>query len=307
MCAEEGNVPMTNASHGNASDRIDFGLVIKQERRGIDEIEEQWQFAEQSGWDSAWGYDHFFSLRERDDRGPCFEGWTLLAAMAAKTSRLRLGLMVTSNTHRLPAVLAKEAVTVDHISRGRLILGMGAGWNEREHRAYGIPFPAPGERVDRFGEAMELMRQLERQERTSFDGRYYQLEDAPFAPKPVNGHIPGLIGSTGKRMLRFVARYADLWDGGGDPPSYAATAATLAEHCREIGRDPGEIRLVLSTGSAPLASADALRKHVAAYAAVGVRSFLFDTPDGPVAPMLVELAERVIPELRQEYAGGGNA
>jgi F420-dependent oxidoreductase-like protein len=283
---------------------IDFGLVIKQERRSIEEIEEQWQFAESSGWDSAWGYDHFFSLRNGDDRQPTFEGWTLLAAMAAKTSRLQLGLMVTSNTHRLPSVLAKEAVTVDHIARGRLILGMGAGWNEREHRAYGIPFPSPGERVDRFGEAMELIRQLEQQERTTFEGRFYQLEDAPFAPKPVHGHIPLLIGSTGKRMLRFVARYADLWDGGGSPDEYAAVAATLAEHCREIGRDPGAIRLALSTGSAPLASPDALRRHVASYAAVGVRSFLFDTPDGPISPTLVELSERVIPELRQQYAGG---
>lgn len=283
---------------------IDFGLVVHQERRSIGEIEEQWQFAEESGWDSAWGYDHFFSLRDKDDRHPTFEGWTLLAAMAARTSRLRLGLLVTSNTHRLPSVLAKAAVTVDHLSRGRLILGMGAGWNEREHRAYGIPFPSPGERVDRFGEAMELIRRLEQQERATYHGTYYQLEDAPFAPKPVHGHIPLLIGSTGKRMLRFVARYADLWDGGGDPETYAATAARLATHCREIGRDPSEIRLALSTGSAPLDSADALRSHVAAYAAVGVRSFLLNTPDGPISPTLRDLSERVLPELRQEYAAG---
>ena len=286
-----------------ANDGIDFGLVIKQEGRSYEEIAADWRFAEETGWDSAWGYDHFFSLGDTELE-PTFEGWTLLAAMAAQTSRLRLGLMVTGNTHRNPAILAKEAVTVDYVSRGRLILGMGAGWNEREHQAYGIPFPSAPERVDRFGESMELIRRLEAQERTTFAGRYYRLDNAPFAPKPVHGHIPVLIGSTGRRMLRFVARYADLWDGGGTPGEYAATARYLHQLCREIGRDPAEIRMVLSTGSAPLESAGRLRQHVADYARAGVRSFLFDFPRGPVPASLRELASETIPRLRQEYAAG---
>lgn len=280
---------------------IHFGLVIKQEGRLLPEIEEYVRFTVETGWDSAWGYDHFYSLGS-SDMEPTFEGWTLLADMAAisRGSRLQLGLMVTGNTHRNPAVLAKEAVTVDHIADGRLILGLGAAWNEPEHRAYGIPFPSARERVDRFGEAVELIHLLETQERTTFNGEYYSLDNAPFEPKPVNGHIPLLVGSTGKRMLRHIARYADLWDGGGTPEEYAAAARYLAGLCQEIGRDPSEIVQVLSTGSRQLESADTLRQHVTSYAEVGVRWFLFDAPRGPLPRSLVDLAEHAIPALRQE-------
>lgn len=196
--------------------RLEFGIVTGQHRRPLAQIEEHWQYAEETGWDSAWAFDHFFSLgaSELDET---LEGWTLLAGLAVKSSRVKIGLMVTGNTHRLPAVLAKQAVTVDHLSGGRLILGMGAGWQEREHAAYGIPFPPAGERVDRFGEALEMIHLLETQERTTFNGRYYTLDNAPFVPKPVNGHMPVMIGTAGPRMLRHVARYADYWDGGEEP------------------------------------------------------------------------------------------
>ena len=230
--------------------------------------------------------------------GPCLEGWTLLAGLAARTSRIRIGLLVNGNTHRNPAVLAKQAVTVDVISGGRSILGVGAAWNEREHAAYGIDFPSARERVDRFGEAMELHRLLETQELTTFHGQYYRIENAPFEPKPVNGHIPILIGSTGARMLSHVARYADQWDGGGTPDEYRALGEKLNARCAEIGRDPAEIRWTLSAGTEPLASAEALRAHVAAYTAIGVRSFLFDMPGGTPSVELRELSERVLPELR---------
>ncbi|HCG30177.1 MAG TPA: LLM class flavin-dependent oxidoreductase, partial [Chloroflexi bacterium] len=246
-------------------DRLEFGIVTGQHRRPLSMIEEHWRFAEETGWDSAWLFDHFFSLGE-DDTDICLEGWTLLAAMAVRTERLRLGLMVTGNTHRNPAIMFKQAVTVDQISGGRLILGMGAGWNEREHAAYGIPFPPAGERVDRVGEALALMRQLETQERTTFAGQHYALENAPFAPKPVGGHIPVLIGTAGKRMLRHVARYADFWDGGEDPEAFAANGARLVDYCREIGRDPSEIRWVISAYAKPLASVDTFRQHVTDYA-----------------------------------------
>jgi alkanesulfonate monooxygenase SsuD/methylene tetrahydromethanopterin reductase-like flavin-dependent oxidoreductase (luciferase family) len=285
--------------HADAAS-IDFGLVTGQHWRSWDELQEQWLFADETGWDSAWAFDHFFSLRD-GELGPCLEGWTLLAALAARTSRLQIGLLVNGNTHRNPALLAKQAVTVDIISGGRSILGVGAAWHEREHAAYGIEFPAARERVDRFGEAMELHRLLETQERATFEGRYYSLDNAPFEPKPVNGHIPILIGSTGARMLRHVATYADLWDGGGSPDEMQAHGARLNALCAEIGRDPAAIRWTYSTGSDPLASADALRAHVAAYAAVGVRSFLFDMPRGAPSSQLRALAERVLPELRAEY------
>ncbi|MBX6341220.1 MAG: LLM class flavin-dependent oxidoreductase, partial [Thermomicrobiaceae bacterium] len=219
-------------------DRLEFGLVTPQEWRRWEEIREQWRWAEESGWDSAWVWDHFFSLNGGEG-GPNLEGWTLLAALAAETSRLQLGVLVTGITHRHPAILFKEAVTVDVVSDGRLIFGVGAAWNEREHEAYGIPFPPPAERVARVGEAMEMYRLLESRERVTFHGRYYRLENAPFEPKPVYGHIPILIGTTGPRMLRHVARYADQWDGGGPPERYRALSEQLDARCREIGRDPG--------------------------------------------------------------------
>lgn len=295
---------MTERSVGTVSpDQLDFGIVTGQHRRPLAQIEEHWRFAEETGWDSAWAFDHFFSLGP-SEMDQTLEGWTLLAALAVKTSRVKLGLMVTGNTHRNPAILAKQAVTVDHLSNGRLILGMGAGWQEREHAAYGLDFPSARERVDRFGEAMEIIRLLETQERSTFEGRYYRLDNAPFEPKPVHGHIPVLIGTAGTRMLRHVARYADLWDGGEDPASYAANARRLHAYCADIGRDPSEIRMVLSAYSKPLASVDAFREHVTSYARVGVRSFLFNTPFSALPPLFTELAERVIPDLRQQFAAG---
>lgn len=283
------------------ADKTAFGIVAGQHNRSLSEMREQWQFAEESGLDSAWAFDHFLSLRD-DEMGPCLDGWTLLGAMAERTDRVQMGLMVTGLTHRNPAVMFKQAATVDHVSDGRLILGVGASWNEREHEAYGIEFPSPKVRVDRFAEAMEMFRQLETQDRTTFEGEHYSLVNAPFEPKPVHGHIPILVGSRGKRMMRYIARYADQWDGNGTPEEYAEHSARLDEACREAGRDPSEIRRCLTT-DAGLESEDAFRTHVADYHAVGVRSFLMRIPTGPVSPTMRNIAERVIPELREQYDG----
>jgi alkanesulfonate monooxygenase SsuD/methylene tetrahydromethanopterin reductase-like flavin-dependent oxidoreductase (luciferase family) len=282
------------------SNELSFGLVTGQHWRSWEEIRDQWQWMEETGWDSAWTFDHFLSLYDGDG-GPCFDGWTLLAGLAAVTSKVQIGVMVTSITHRNPALLAKEAVTVDVISGGRVILGVGAGWSVRDHEAYGFELPPPGERVDRFGESLEIYRLLETSERSSFKGQYYTLDDAPFEPKPVFGHIPILIGSRGRRMMRHVARYADQWDGGGSPEEYRATGARLDELCREIGRDPSEIRWVYTAGGDPLESVDTFQRHVRDYAEIGVRSFMFDFPRGKATPAMTEIAERVIPELRQEF------
>ncbi|HEX3724574.1 MAG TPA: LLM class flavin-dependent oxidoreductase [Nitrolancea sp.] len=293
---------MAGPTHGKnpPSTQLDFGLVTGQHWRSWEEIRDQWQWMEATGWDSAWTFDHFVSLYD-GDAGPCFEGWTLLAGLAAVTSNVQIGVLVTSTTHRSPALLAKEAVTVDVISGGRLILGVGAGWSVRDHEAYGWELPSPGERVDRFGESMEIYRLLETSERSTFNGTYYTLNDAPFEPKPVFGHIPILIGSSGRRMMRHVARYADQWDCGGTPEEYRATGERLDELCHEIGRDPSEIRWAYAAGGDPLESADAFQKHVRGYAEIGVRSFLFDFPRGKATPAMQEIAERVIPELRQEF------
>ncbi|MEX2314151.1 MAG: LLM class flavin-dependent oxidoreductase [Thermomicrobiales bacterium] len=293
---------MAGPTHGKnpPADTLDFGIVTGQHWRTWDELVEQWQWADESGLDSAWAFDHFFSLRD-GELGPCLEGWTVLAALAVKTKNIQIGLLVNGNTHRNPAILAKQAVTVDIVSGGRLILGVGAAWHEREHAAYGIEFPSPRERVDRFGEAMELHRLLETQERATFNGQYYTLDEAPFEPKPVFGHIPILVGSTGKRMLRHVARYADQWDGGGTPDELRATGERLNAACAEIGRDPSEIRWALSSGSDKLELVDTFRKHVSDYAAVGVRSFLFTLPGGTPNETAREIAEDVVPELREQW------
>lgn len=285
-------------------DELDFGIVVGQHFRDWAEILEQFQWADESGWDSAWAFDHFFSLRGSDELGICLEGWTLLGALARETRNVQLGLMVTGITHRPPAVLFKQVVTLDHVSDGRLIFGVGAAWHEREHAAYGLAFPPPRDRVDMFGEAMEMYRLLETQERTTFHGEHYQLENAPFEPKPLQGHVPIMVGSTGSRMLRHVARYADQWDGGGTPEEYAALGERLNRLCREIGRDPGAIRWALDYGESALESEDAFRKHVSAYAAVGVRSFLFDIPRGTPNPTMRRIADDVIPDLRAQFREG---
>jgi alkanesulfonate monooxygenase SsuD/methylene tetrahydromethanopterin reductase-like flavin-dependent oxidoreductase (luciferase family) len=286
---------------------LDFGIKSSQHWQSWSEMQEQWSFAEETGWDSAWAFDHFFSLMD-GEMGPCLEGWTLLAGFAQMTRRLQMGLVVTGITHRPPAILFKQAVTVDHISGGRLILAVGAAWNEREHVAYGLDFPPARERVDRFGEQMEIFRRFETEERTSFEGVHYQIVDAPFEPKPVFGHIPVMIGSSGRRMLRFVAQYADQWDGHyATPEEYVEHGKRIATLCREFGRDPGEIRWVRQTGRQELDivdDVDAFRRLVTDYVAAGVRSFIFSIPAGPPSKTLVEISERVVPELREAFAAG---
>lgn len=285
-----------------ADDELSFGIFTEQQWRTWDEILELWQATDESAWDSAWLFDHF--LPEYDaDTGPVLESWTLLAALAACTRRLQLGVIVTANTHRHPAILFKQAATVDQISNGRLVLGLGAGWNEREHAMYGLPLPPPAERVERFGEALELMHRLESEERANFAGVHYQLDDAPFAPKPVNGHIPVLVGTNGPRMLRHVARYADHWDSWGRPEVFAQHGERLKRYCREIDRDPAAIQWGITVGAKPLESEDALRAFVARYVPIGVRAFRFnlrpDEQPQPIATM--QRAAAWLPALREEY------
>jgi alkanesulfonate monooxygenase SsuD/methylene tetrahydromethanopterin reductase-like flavin-dependent oxidoreductase (luciferase family) len=278
---------------------IEFGIYCEQQNRSWPQLVEIWLAAEEAGFDTAWLFDHFIP-EEADESGSCFEAWSLLAALATQTTRIRIGVLVSSNTHRHPAVLAKQAVTVDHVSEGRLNLGIGTGWRELEHSAYGIPLPTARERVDRLGEALELMRRLEIDDRPSFDGRYYRLDNAPFAPKPVQAHIPVVVAAIGPRMLRHVARYADQWDTWGGPEVIAANGVVVDALAREMGRDPLAIRRSICTGEAPLSSHDVLAAHVANYAAAGVSTFIFNVAfDRPV-----ELIRRVAPwmnELRDAY------
>lgn len=224
--------------------RMRFGLQLGQERVSWPELLRMYELGEELGFHSLWAHDHFIPADPGRRQGPCLEGWTVLAAAAMRVSRSRLGVLVSGVTYRHPAVLAKEAVTLDHISGGRLELGIGAAWYAEEHRAYGIPFPPVKERMDRLEEAVQLIKMLFTREHSTFTGRYYQLEDAPFDPPPLQKpHPPIWIGGGGRRRtLRIVAKYADAWNGFGGPDRAREQVAILEEHCRAVGRDPAEIR-----------------------------------------------------------------
>ena len=193
---------------------------------------------------SAWNFDHFYPIFSNDSHGPCLEAWTMLAAMAAATRRLRLGVLVTGMVYRHPAVLANMAATVDVISDGRLELGIGAGWNEEECGAYGIELGTLKERFDRFDEACEVVVSLLSQPVTNFEGHHFTLRDAYCEPKPVQRpHPPIVIGGTGeKRTLRSAARWAQHWNFPGGPIEvWQQKRDVLRKHCADIGRDPTTI------------------------------------------------------------------
>ena len=197
---------------------------------------------ESTGWDIACVSDHFMP-NTKDREGPVLEAWSTLAALAALVHRIRVGTIVLGNTYRHPAVVAKMAAQVDIVSNGRLILGMGAGWQRNEHDAYGIPFYTMRERLERLDEACEVIRLLFTQHRANFRGRYYQLSDAPLEPKPVQKPHPELmIGGGGERVtLRIVAKHADHWNVWGGPQVLARKTRVLEEHCAKVGRNSGEI------------------------------------------------------------------
>ena len=203
--------------------------------------------AEDAGWDSIWTWDHLHAIFGPWEQ-PVFEGWLAIGAVAARTSRARVGLMVGANTLRNPGHTAKLAATLDHVSGGRAVLGIGGAWFAREHEAFGIDFGATvGERLDRLDEAVELMRRLLDGERFDHAGRFYRFDDALLAPLPVQAHLPILVGGGGPRKtLRTVARLADAWNTNGTVEEVAARDAILREHCAAVGRDPATIERTVS-------------------------------------------------------------
>jgi F420-dependent oxidoreductase-like protein len=201
-----------------------------------------WEHVDRTGWDGACLSDHF--MPNTPDRvGETLECWTTLASLATVVPRMRIGTLVAGNTYRHPAVLAKMAANVDVVTGGRLICGIGAGWQENEHVAYGLPFYTVGERLARLDEACEVLKLLWTRERASFAGRYYQLSDAPLAPKPVQQPHPELmIGGGGEKVtLRIAAQHADHWNVWGGPETLARKIRILDEHCARIGRAPRAI------------------------------------------------------------------
>lgn len=198
--------------------------------------------AEQTGWDGIWYADHFMPNAE-DTSAPWPEAWTTLSALGARIPRVRLGTLVSGNTYRHPAVLAKMAATLDHITGGRVVLGIGSGWQENEHTQYGIPFYTVADRLKRLDEACQVIKSLFSETKSNFDGVYYQLENASLEPKPVQQPLPLLIGGGGEKMtLRITAKYADEWNVWGTVDTLKQKMAILDRHCADLGRDPRAIQ-----------------------------------------------------------------
>jgi F420-dependent oxidoreductase-like protein len=291
-----------------------FGLQIPNfttdETPGVlfDEVVARATAAEQTGFDSVWVMDHFYQLPPMGGPSqPMLDSYTLLGALASRTTTVRLGAMVTGVTYRNPAHLAKIVTTLDVISAGRAILGIGAAWYDVEHEGLGFDFPPAGERLDRLEEALQICRAMFTEHAPSFDGRYYRLREARNLPRPVQPGGPTiLVGGGGeRRTLCLVAQYADMCNVFGDAATVAHKVDVLRGHCKDVGRDPDEVTvsrlstLVLTDseeetattreflrsvgadpGTADVGTPDELVARVEELAAAGVTYFVFNIPTG---------------------------
>jgi F420-dependent oxidoreductase-like protein len=229
-----------------------FGVHTGLQHIAVDELRGAWRRIEDLGfgWISIW--DHFYGATGKPDDAACFEAAALHSALACDTTRVRCGSLVYSVGYRHPAVLAKLATAIDHLSGGRAELGLGAGWAEVEYHAYGIPFPAAKVRLDQLEEAAHCVRGLLHDEVTSFTGEWFQLHDARNEPRPVQAKLPIWIGGGGEqRTLKIAARYADGWNVPFiSPEQFAHKRSVLHDHCAAVGRDPDEISCAINVGLA---------------------------------------------------------
>jgi F420-dependent oxidoreductase-like protein len=272
-----------------------IGLDVAQHQLSWSQLLDRTRYAEQAGFDGAWVFDHFTPLYG-DPAGPCLEGWTLLAALAASTSRIRLGCLVTGITYRHPSILATEAITVDHVSNGRLEIGLGAAWHEPEHQQLGIPFPPIRERAERLEEGIQVLRLLMTKDGARFQGRYYQLDEASYHPHPVQKpHPPIWVGAGGEQlMLPIVARQADAWHAFGSEDALAGKSRLLDRLAEEAGRDPKKI---LRSASLSLSrSSDQIRRRANNLREAGFSYLIAEWPSEGKR-RLDEFAEKVLPEL----------
>jgi len=280
---------------------MQIGVDVSQHQLEWPEIKKRVQWAEEAGFESAWVFDHFTALYG-DDKGPCLEAWTLLAALGAVTWRIRLGALVTGVTYRHPSLLTAEIVTVDHISQGRLNVGLGAAWHEGEHARLGFDFPPTPERIERLDETVQIIKALlgddasDSGDGVDFDGRHYQLRQAFYRPPPVQRpHPPIWIGAGGEKvMLPLVARHADVWHGFGSAETLAHKSALLDRFATEAGRDPGDIGR--STSLSISEPWDDVRRHADSLRDLGFTSLIVSWP-GEGYPRVEEFAERIMPEL----------
>jgi alkanesulfonate monooxygenase SsuD/methylene tetrahydromethanopterin reductase-like flavin-dependent oxidoreductase (luciferase family) len=226
---------------------VRFGLQLWPQSTTWPEVRDAAVAAEAAGWDSIWTWDHLLAI-QGPWRQPIYEGWTFLAGVASITSRVRVGLMVGANTFRNPGLTTKLATTLDHVSNGRAVLGIGGAWFEREHEAFGFDFGnSPGERLDWLGEAVPLMRRLLDGEQVTHQGRFYTFTEALCEPRPIQAHLPILIGGSGPRKtLPIVAQHGDAWNTSGELDEVKTSLDLLAGYCAEAGRNLSDIELTVS-------------------------------------------------------------
>jgi F420-dependent oxidoreductase-like protein len=302
-----------------------FGLQLHPQYTTWDEIKDAALLAEQAGWDVLMTWDHFVPLMG-DVTGPNLEGWQLLPALAAITTKPKIGMLVSGNTYRHPAVLANMASTLDNISHGRAVLGIGAAWNEHEHKMYGIDFDTPAIRLAKLREAARINRVLLDEGKMTYHGKYYHLENATLGTRPVQEHVPILIGGGGEQVtLKITARYADWWHGFGSTDIVKHKLEVLKKHCVDVGRDFNEIAPTTGGGILVRDDANMIDKRMREVAArnkvaspnrpavlgkpediakqllglhkVGVKGFLF----GMSPPYDRETIERVMTEVKPRF------
>jgi F420-dependent oxidoreductase-like protein len=284
-----------------AGRRLRFGIKVAQMGGPYAEMREAWLEADRLGFDTAWAHDHL--LNQNDPARPEDEGWTVLTALLVQSRRIRGGLMVSANTFRHPAVLAKIATTVDVVSGGRVEVGLGAGWFEDEHRQYGLPLPPLGERMRRLEEACQVLKALWTEPRATVEGTHYQVREAFHEPKPVQRpHPPLVIGTSGERVgLRIVARHAQEWNmAKGTPEEFERRSALIDAYCREIGRDPGGVeRSIQFLPEAMGSDAADVAARARAFAFAGATHLIFSCPIPYSAAGVRWVWEEVVSRLRR--------
>jgi alkanesulfonate monooxygenase SsuD/methylene tetrahydromethanopterin reductase-like flavin-dependent oxidoreductase (luciferase family) len=273
-----------------------FGLQLWSQHTSWAGFRDAALHAEAAGWDSIWTWDHLLAIFGPWQQ-PIFEGWTALAALGPITKHVRLGLMVGANTFRNPGLTAKLATTLDHVSDGRAVLGIGGAWFEREHDAFGIDFGAsPGERLGWLDESVMLMRRLLDGELVTHDGPRYRMHDALCEPRPIQPHLPILIGGSGRqKTLRTVAERADAWNTSGPIDEVTDAVATLERHCTDVGRDIGSIEKTLSFPIILRDDAAAARHRL--QASLDANGVPIDDFDGYLAGSPDEVADAIRPYL----------
>ena len=310
---------------------IRFGIQTGQQLVEWKDLKELWRNADAWGYDSLWSFDHFYPIFVPDTTGPCLEGWTTLTALSQQTKRARIGAMVNGNTYRNPCITAKMAATLDHVSDGRLNLGLGAGWFELEHRSFGIDFKTIPGRLQALDESLQIIKGMFEQEKMTLHGRHYNVTDAVCSPKPLQKpHPPIMIGGQGERvLLKIVAKHADMWNvPNASAERYAELSKVIERHGDTVGRDTDQIEKTIMIGlsyGAPAereksalgrimavsgATAEQARRQmmigsreecletIDRYLKAGVTHFIFTLPRPFYPDEVQRFAEDVIPAVR---------